>query len=139
MKLIIAVATFVQFFSCDKSDKSNFDSTLKVALKQTEEGLVLITETEKLYSTAGYIIKFESNQKQKQIKLTYKKIVSPEPYQLVSQVLSPASCKIPLDLRNLSELDLVFKLDKKKTKGRIIVQNGEANLSINHSNWIEEK
>ena len=129
------MCTMYLFLSCNKQNKVEIDSTLKLRVEQTEEGLFLITKTENLYGTSGFQIVFKGKQKQAQIVLKYKHLFSDDAAAL--QVLSPAFCKMPIMKGAFTEIQLTLELDKKKATGRINFENETPSLTINASDWIE--
>lgn len=120
MKTIVylAILSFL-FNACNKDFKSQkIDSDLLVSAQKLNEDISLNAETEKRYPSAGYQITFSEKVRKNEIYIEFKKVNVPK---VGLTVLEPATCSINLGNLENGEYNVTFELDRKKTKGKLIV------------------
>ncbi|HRO76879.1 MAG TPA: hypothetical protein PLP27_12115 [Crocinitomicaceae bacterium] len=118
-KILLVTSILFLINSCNKAYKlENIDSDLLAYVNSETENPTLIVITEKTYPSSGYQITHYKRISKKEIYVKFKKISVPS---AGLAVITPAM--FVFDLKKLSneEYDVVFELDKKKTKGKITI------------------
>jgi len=94
------------------------DSDILVSITKVDNDILISAQTERDYSTLGHQIAFCEKVKKKEIYIEFKKVKVPA---AGLTALGPATCNIDLGNIENGEYSVTFKLNKKKTKGKLIV------------------
>ena len=94
------------------------DSDILVSAQKSGAEILLGAETKRIYPTLGHQITFRDIEKEKEVYIKFEKIKVPEKG---LTALGPATCSINLGKLQNGEYDIVFELNKKKIKGKLIV------------------
>lgn len=120
MKTLFYFFTLTTFLlSCNKDyDIVRIQSDIIVSSEKVNNDVVINAETDKQYSTLGHEILFCNKTGKSDVLIEFKKIKSPH---TGLTALGPAKCSVNLGRLESGEYDLTFKLNKTKTKGKLIV------------------
>lgn len=120
MKILVLLGTlFLLFISCHKdNDMDVIDSNILVSAEKSGTEILLNAETKRIYPTLGHQITFRDEVKKKDVYIKFEKIKVPK---IGLTALGPATCSIRLGELENGEYDVVFELNKKKTKGKLII------------------
>lgn len=105
--------------SCKKDyELEKIDSDILVGGGNTDSGVIIHGETERVYSCLSHQIIYCEKTRKHEIYIHFKKVKIPD---MCLTALGPAECTIELGNLEAGEYNITFELNDKKTKGKLKV------------------